>query len=140
MITEGLVQEIGRTEKGNPKAKINGEWFFGSPRVDLSTLQVGSRVGVEYELFGPKNNLKGIKSWGVLPVGNPTSPVNATPPVGQPLAPQPHIEEHVLRFVSNVVGQAIAAGAIKTPAEISPWYNAALDAANGLPGDESIPF
>lgn len=35
-------------------------------------------------------------------------------------------------FVSNVVGQAIAAGAIKTPQDLAPWANEAYKTIQGL--------
>ena len=37
-----------------------------------------------------------------------------------------------LPFVSNTVAHCIAAGLIKTPSDVSPWANAAYDAAQAL--------
>jgi hypothetical protein len=49
-------------------------------------------------------------------------------------------DEATLRFVSNVIGNALQMGGIKAPKDIAQWANAALKASQGvLAGEVTLP-
>ena len=50
------------------------------------------------------------------------------------------LSEPELRFVSNVVGQAITAGTIKSPAGVAPWAAAAYRTLQGLQTGRILDF
>lgn len=134
----GYVQEIGQTQAGKPKVKIAGHWYFLG-RISVLPIQ-GQNVKVSYSTFGDRNNLRGVESWEPA-----TSPdIGAVPAAASPMSPQasssaavPYIDEAQMRFISNVVGNAIAAGALKDPNQVTTWFRAAKKA---LASTDAVPF
>ena len=95
-------------EKPHFTKKDGGEWALGAGGVDWSNIQPG-KVYVEWD------NWIAIKATKDIPAGGGGFKGGFSKP--QVYHPQ--------TFVSNVVGQAIAAGAIKTPADIPEWAKTA---------------
>lgn len=113
---QGTVNEIGRTQKGTPKLKIDGKWYLAS-RVNLDGIETGSQV--EFEPGKIPNTT--IDCVNFLKLVAP-----ARNGYGSPEKPNPALSDDAeLRFISNCVGQAIAAGTIKEPHQIAPWFAAA---------------
>jgi hypothetical protein len=138
----GTVQEIGQSKGGKPKAKIAGKWYFlptdrdtghgDSPAVNQS---------IEFEEgipFGDNGQFLTISKW--RPAGQQARPQPAQQqrPAPQAAKPAEYIDEASLRFISNVVGSAIAAKTITTPGQVSAWFNAAKAALEGKGAE--IPF
>jgi hypothetical protein len=69
--------------------------------------------------------LNGYKAMGAVDLPGKPEAVN-------PVIPRASIDESHLRFISNVVGQAISAKTITQPSEIASWAKAAQDALNNL--------
>jgi hypothetical protein len=124
----GTVQELGASQNGKPKVKIDGTWYFVQSN---NGMNVGSAIEFDpdtFEISGKTFNK--IKAWG------PAARSSANnPPVSQQAGGLP---EPQLRFISNVVGSAIASGAIKAPEHIAGWFEAAKDALEGR--DAGKPF
>lgn len=119
----GTVNELGRTKTGGPRLKIDGKWTYPSRTCNIDGIQAGGYVEYETSLGGNQ---------GTLVILNRIRPAQA--PAGTPsAAPQSAaVDEASLRFISNVVGSAITAGAIKDPKDVSPWSLAALKALKTL--------
>jgi len=76
---------------------------------------------------------KTIEAW------RPINGANATPAAPPPPAPNAdYIDEASLRFISNVVGSAITAGAIKSPGQVLSWFQSAKAALTGKPATNSF--
>lgn len=134
----GTVQEIGKTQKGTPWLKIGGEKYYAGGRVDVSQIQVGHKVDIEWKPFGDGDKMKGLQAWAFAPSEAPKS--NGAP------RPDPnYLDEPAMRFISNCVGNAIASGKCDDPSLITKWAQGAKAALNALhgqhfDGDEKIPF
>lgn len=114
-----VIQEIGKTQKGAPKVKLNGIWTYPG-RLPIDGMVVGRTV--EYtvsEFQAGDKTLQGLESWKVV-AGAAPAPSNGA--VGASL------NDAEMRFISNCVGSAIAHGACKSPSEIRSWYLAAKGA------------
>jgi hypothetical protein len=122
MAIEGIVNEVGVTQKGSPKLKVNGEWYYAG-KCDVSSVKVGDSISMEVKSFGEAGNLWGIQKWAKLP----TAPQAF---LAKPSAVSGDAEQ---RFISNCVGQAITAGLIKTPAQITAWVLGAKRALTAEP-------
>lgn len=139
----GQVQELNRSAGGKPKAKIAGVWYFLP--TDRDTGQGDSPLvnqSVEYDIgesftMGDKT-FQTISRWRPAgqsqPVQTQSAPrASQSPPQRQ--APLPtaatYIDEASLRFISNVIGQAIAAKTITTPGQILAWVTSAKLALEG---------
>lgn len=113
----GVVTAFETSRNGKAKVKIDAAWMFAG-RCDISGMKTGDRVEYIAEEFGsPGQNGKrplGLQKW--RPVVNGS---------GQPETASTVTEADELRFVSNVVGSACAAGTIKTPEELQKWVVAA---------------
>lgn len=115
-MTIGVVQELGKSQSGNPKLKIEGQWYSAG-RCDVSGVKAGDKIEFIFNEFGEARNGKrprGLEKW--RPV------VDAS---GQPETGSTVTEADILRSVSNVVGSACAAGVVKTPEELAAWFGAA---------------
>lgn len=132
----GVVQEWGKSSKGTPKVKIGGEWYFQGRGLQTKP-ELGQTGSFTYKLFGDRNNLRSLESWNVH-----NSPPRANGEA--PKAPAGYIDEASMRFISNVVGSAITAGAIKEPGQVLAWHNAAKLALQGKPAgepfDDDVPY
>jgi hypothetical protein len=131
---QGVVNERGASKKGTPKLKIDGTWYVAS-RMNLDGIEAGSRVDFEPSSFPGQD-------------GNPVKCINSIKPLGAPAngyGPSPNkvnpavSDDAEMRFISNCVGQAIAAGTIKEPSQISRWFAAAKAALKAPTVDEEPP-
>lgn len=134
----GVLQEFGRSKAGNPKLKIDGRWYPAG-RNNLDGLVEGGRVEYEEGSF-PGSDGKPVACINKIrpaPVANGPGPVSgavgaivsrqsAVIPVSAP------VDEASLRFISNVVGSAIAAKTLDSPTDIRAWTLAAREALQAL--------
>lgn len=113
----GVVQKFEFTKNGAKKLQIDGAWYYaGSTNVD--DVKVGDRIEFTFTEFGEdrgKGRLKGLDKW--RPVVNGST--------GQPETASTITDVDILRSVSNVVGNACAAGVVKDPEELGKWFVAA---------------
>lgn len=113
---QGIVQKCGPNQKGTQTATIDGKnYFFGRDVQSFPT--VGAKIEFEYNEFGDdrgRGRPRSIQRW--RPVTNGA---------GQPETGSTISEADILRSVSNVVGNACAAGSIKAPEELEKWFVAA---------------
>lgn len=116
------IQELGKTSNGNPKAKINGEWYFVSKDIGAPPLNTRLEIREGSFTFPDGKPAKTIEAWRPAP-GALQAPAQDKPPA--------YIEEASLRFISNVVGSAITGGAIKSPGQVNAWFQAAKAALQG---------
>lgn len=130
----GQVTEIGKTQKGKMKFKIGGQWYYEGRALSGSYPNPGQSVEVRYTLFGDKGDLRSLEVW--RPVSNGSAPVAS-------VQSATGLDEASLRFISNVVGSAITAGAIKDPGQVNSWFQSAKAALSGkaadIPFDDHIP-
>ena len=133
------IQEHGQTSTGKPKVKANGTWYFLSRDIGAPPA-VGATVEIREGSFNFPDGkpAKTIEAWRPVGNGAPTSAPSAPP------APNAdYIDEASLRFISNVVGSAITAGAIKSPGQVLSWFQSAKAALIGKPAansfDDDIP-
>jgi hypothetical protein len=113
----GNFTEWGKTSTGGPKLKIEGKWVFPDRKANLDALE--PPLYVEYETRQGGND-------GKLTILNRIRP--ATPPPGQkpPAAVNaPVWDDSGMRFISNVVGSALAAGKLESPTDVRVWTLAA---------------
>jgi hypothetical protein len=152
----GQVLEKSFSKGGKLKLKIQTsdgppKWRFMPEGVDGDAL-LGKRIDFEAGQFSFTDQKTGktvwmdtVKNWAPVaetpipsPPVKPPEPPKEIPP-GQYgsvtiAAPGPAqralstLFDHELRFISNVVGQAIYAGACKEPKDVLPWFHAARDA------------
>lgn len=124
----GTVTAFETSRNGKPKVKIDNQWMFAG-RCDISGLKVGARVEYVANEFGdPGPNGRrpqGLEKW--RPV------LNAA---GEPTSASTLTEADILRSVSNVVGNACAAGTVKTPEELEKWFVAAFKGFQRLAQDK----
>jgi hypothetical protein len=138
----GVVQEIGRTQKGAPYVVIDGTRYYASQcQTPPTGLTTGMRVEFTASAFGNPGRD------GKQPMG-----LNTWKPVldaaGAPQTASTVTEADILRTVSNIVGSACAAGTIKDAVELEKWFIAAGGAISRLlapqtrePGqDDEPPF
>lgn len=115
---QGVVQKIGSTRNGAPFYTIDGKDYFLSRDINEPPTQ-GAKIEFEYEEFGEAKGKWGrprrISRW--KPVLN-----GAT---GKPETGSTISDADILRSVSNIVGNACAAGTIKDPEELEKWFVAA---------------
>lgn len=112
----GIVQELGKSQSGNPKLKIDGQWYSAG-RCDVSGVKSGDKIEYVFNEFGEPRNGKrprGLEKW------RPVVDEAGKPETGSTVS-----EADILRSVSNVVGNACAAGSVKTPEELEKWFTAA---------------
>lgn len=109
----GIVQELGKSQSGNPKLKIDGQWYSAG-RCDVSGVKSGDKIEYVFNEFGEPRNGKrprGLEKW------RPVVDESGKPETGSTVT-----EADILRSVSNVVGQACAAGTVKSPEELGKWF------------------
>lgn len=112
----GVVQKFEFTKNGSKKLQIDGAWYFaGSTNTD--GVKVGDRIEFTFTEFGDdrgKGRLKGLDKW------RPVVDAQGKPETGSTVS-----DADILRSVSNVVGNACAAGTVKSPEELEKWFVAA---------------
>jgi hypothetical protein len=139
------VQELGTSQGGKPKCKANNVWYFLP--TDKDTGQGASpSVGQSIEIRAGSFKM-GDKTFQTIEAWRPAGQQQSAPTSqSAPRAPQPDASQAFIGqgFISNVVGQAIAAKTITEPGQILPWFNAAKAALEGkaapAPFDDRIPF
>jgi hypothetical protein len=145
----GTVTESSFSSGGSPKGKIDGKWYFFPKGSDVASV-VGKKIGFDEAQFQIEGKwFDSIKAWGILPLEEQNTPQAQAQPV-QAVQAQMNTQaiaagaerrqealsslyDHELRFISNVVGQAIYAGSCKTPTEIKAWFDAARDCLSDAP-------
>ena len=141
---KGAIQEIGWSQGGKLKLKIEGKWYF-SPNNDDPNLKPGVTLGFDAGQFEFKNKYYDrIDKYEVIRAepGNNAhhQPEDAKAPAQAVSAtPETYIPEPELRFISNCVGSAIASGAIKDPVDLISWTKGAQGALAALK-DASVKF
>lgn len=122
----GTVTELGKSQSGNPKVKIDADWYSAG-RCDVTGIKAGARIEYVYNEFGEPRNGKrarGLEKW--RPV------LDAS---GKPETASTVTEADILRSVSNVVGSACAAGMVKSPEELAAWFGSAYFGFIGMGKD-----
>lgn len=122
----GVVQEMNPSKSGNSqRLKLNGKWYVANWKVNLDGVQKGTHV--EYETGSFKGNdgkdVETIATIRPAPSNGTAQSPQAAPQTGSTIC-----DGDILRSVSNVVGNACAAGTIKDLIEMRAWINAAYDA------------
>ena len=147
---QGLVQAVEFTKKGAKKFQISGSWYYAG-RCKVDGLEVGSEIEFSFNEFGEEGRpkLKGLEWWKFITRGQSQgqgTQTAANPPrVAQVVT---ITEVDVLRSVSNIVGNACAAGTVKSPEELEKWFVAAWAGLTRKPQepdqepefDDKIPF
>lgn len=113
---QGVIQKIEFTKNGAKKLQIGGAWYFAG-KVNMDAANVGDKIDFTFSEFGEdrgKGRLKGIQEW---------KPV--TDAAGRPETGSTVTDADILRSVSNVVGNACAAGSVKEPEDLEKWFVAA---------------
>lgn len=118
-MTIGIVQEIARTDKGAPYIVVNGTRLYASKCETPPTgLAVGMKIEYDASPFGDTGRdgkrPMGLKRW------KPIMDASGQPETGSTVT-----DADILRSVSNVVGNACAAGTVKSPEELEKWFVAA---------------
>lgn len=113
---QGVVQKIRTNDKGTRIATIEGkDYFFGRDVNEFP--DQGAKIEFEYNEFGEdrgRGKPRSIQRW------RPVVSASGKPETGSTLS-----EADILRSVSNVVGNACAAGTVKAPEELEKWFVAA---------------
>lgn len=120
------VQEMNPSRSGNSqRLKLQGKWYVAGNRVNLDGIAKGQYVEYETSSF-PGNDGQMIASIArIRPAAQQNSPPNA-PGGSQPGSTI--MDGDILRSVSNIVGNAAAAGKIGSPTEIHDWVDMAYHA------------
>lgn len=152
------VTKVGTTRSGKPCVWFNGEDGYDNAFY-LGKKTESPPVGAVIEADTVSSDYQGKTYWYLngwtlskaqtTPPATPVAaPVQSPPGTGQsrPQAGWDIQSGDLSRFVSNVVGSAIAAGLIKKPDDIHPWVYMAYKAGEGMrSGDQkyfedSVPF
>lgn len=133
MISEGIVEEFGQTSSKTQKVKVGGQWLIAG-QVDLSGMEIGQKVGVQYHPWDKNPNTLLLDSWALLP----HQPGKATKPNGPLEEPLNTLTKDECIFVCGVVNHAIEAKLILAHTDISTWVRSAIRALRHF--DDVIPF
>lgn len=133
-MTVGTFQEHARSKKGAPQVKIDGKYYFVG-KCNIDGLTPGDRIEFESNTFGDRGTLLGLNTWKLA--GAPQRSNGAAPAAAASAAPSV-VDGDQLRYASNVVANAIQAGLIKEPREITKWYWGAMDSLHA--SDDEPPF
>lgn len=126
----GVVQKIEFSKKGSKKLQIGGVWYFAG-KTNTDAAKIGDKIDFRFEEFGEdrgQGRLKGLQEW------KPVTDAAGKPETGSTIS-----DADILRSVSNVVGNACAAGTIKTPEELEKWFVAAHRGFTGSLQSEAAP-
>ncbi len=129
-MTTGTFQEFARSRKGAPQVKIDGKYYYVG-KCNVDGLTQGARIEFSSNTFGDNGTLHGLQTWKLADA--PQKSNGAAPPQGAPAAA---FDGDMLRYASNVVANAISAGLIKVPKDITPWFWAAMDCPKASPEGE----
>lgn len=119
---QGKIENISKSKSGKTwRVKIGGQFYGANFDSNLDSA-VGKMIDFNYEdgEFG-----KWVKSWDYLRGGSQApSPGPQTAP-NSPAGAGSTLSEPELRFISNVVGQAILSKTLTDPSLIGLWAKAA---------------
>lgn len=131
-MTIGTIQSFERSRNGAPKLKIDGKYYFVG-KTNIDGLGVGDKVDFTSNTFGDRGLL------GLMTCVPARAAQNVPPQSNGHAAPAAVFDGDMLRYASNVVANAIQAGLIKAPRDITPWFWAAMDCPKAS-DDEEPPF
>lgn len=121
-MAQGKVETIGKSKSGKTwRVKIGGQYYGANFDSNLDSA-VGRVIDFTYEdgEFG-----KWVKSWAHIGGGSQApSPAPQTAP-NSPAEAGSTLSEPELRFISNVVGQAILSKTLTDPLQIGQWAKSA---------------
>ena len=121
----GKVEEVTKSKSGKAlRVKLGGKWYGAFLDSGLDAV-VGKMIDAEII-----PNIKfgdGIGQWGMAQGAS-----EAVKGVAERATSTTNGDRFYMPFVSNVVAHGIAAGAIKSPADINAWARAAHDVAVAL--------
>lgn len=118
----GRFQEWGRTNSDGPKLRIGGKWVFPDRRCNLDGVNPGMDVEYETHMGGRDGKLVILDRIRPAPAGSVPSSA------GSAQGGSTITDGDILRSVSNVVGQACAAGTIASHDDVHVWIMAAYTA------------
>lgn len=121
----GIVSELGATKSNKPKIKIGGHWYMLGRGLKGATPQLGMAIDLRYSTFGDDGTGRNLEAW--------RQAVNVPAAQAAQAAATAPTDADGLRFISNVIGNACQAGAIKSPTQIHGWFEAAKLALAGKP-------
>lgn len=123
------VQEMNPSRSGNSqRLKLQGKWYVAGNRVNLDGIAKGQYVEYETSSF-PGNDGQMIASIArIRPAAQQGNYNAAAGSTGTPQAPSTIMDGDILRSVSNIVGNAAAAGKIGSPTDIHDWVDMAYHA------------
>lgn len=114
---QGVVKESSQTDSGAKYVTIDNKRYYLGRDVD-NVPQVGQKIEFEYNEFGEAKGKWGkprsIQRW------KPVLDAAGKPETGSTIS-----DADILRSVSNVVGNACAAGTVKGPEDLEKWFVAA---------------
>lgn len=126
----GVVQELGSTQKGAPFVVIDGQRYYAG-KCDTSGMSAGMKVEYTSNPFGTAGrdgkHPQGLQKW------RPVLDASGAPQTASTIS-----EADILRSVSNVVGNACAAGTVKTPEELAKWFSAAYNGFMNLTAGKGV--
>lgn len=130
----GLVESVAPSKSGKAfRVKLSGSFYNAFLDSGLDKV-VGKSI--DCQITPDKGFGLGIGQWSLAEGQPPTKPSTASPAGFKQMSgtltvaiPQ---DRFYMPFVSNVVAHAIAAGQIKTPADLNQWAKAAYEAAQAL--------
>jgi hypothetical protein len=119
---EGTVTHRKVSKKGAPVIVIDGHDYYAG-KTDVSSIVVGDKISFDSAEFAP--GLYGLQSWKLVAAASKYPYPGAT---GGTEAGRTSFSEGERLTISNWVGQAIGAGAVKEPEQIEKWVSAAKNA------------
>lgn len=131
-MTIGTFQEFARSRKGAPQVKIDGKYYFVG-KCNVDGLTPGDKIEFESNTFGDRGTLHGLNTWKLA-----GAPQKANGAAANHSPAPAAVDGDLLRYASNVVANAIQAGLVKNPKDITPWYWAAMECPNAQ--DDEPPF
>lgn len=136
------IQELSQTQGGTTKAKITGVWHLVNKKLDAPPKNVDVEVEIGNWHTPDGKDIPTIERWRAANSAQMSPPQQAPAQRAQAETPA-YIEEASLRYISNVVGQAIAAKTITEPGQVLAWFNAAKLSLEGKrasePFDDNVP-
>ena len=129
----GQLSEIGRNKSnsGN-KYKIDGQWYYPDRSCNTDGIQAGMQVEYSSYMGGSDGKLRIVSV--LRPAGVPPSQPNEAAKQPAPTAQVSisPLDGEGMRFVSNLLAHAIAAGKVEKPEDLSAWARGAKNALKSL--------
>jgi len=139
------VQELGQSKSGKPKVKANNNWYFLASDRDtgfIATPGLGQVIEIKSGSFAiDGKTFLTLEAWRPAAATSSSQPVQVAASQARAMPTQTADMHQAFigqGFISNVVGQAIVAGLIKSPGQVFDWYNAAKLALEGKKA--AVPF